>query len=158
MSGAEAPPDSVTTTVDVAVDPETAFRVFTDDIGAWYKDTPYSWNDPSRAVGVRIEPGVGGRWVEVWDAETGEGFTMGRITAWEPGRRLVMGYTSRRIPEPVTEIEVRFDPIPGGTRVVLEHRGFSNLPPARGTEEVAHTRIGEPVLLAWLAEHVGALH
>ncbi|HLM64454.1 MAG TPA: SRPBCC domain-containing protein [Acidimicrobiales bacterium] len=156
-TGHHTAPDAVSTAVEVAVDPATAFRVFTADMGAWYKDTPYSWNDPDRAVGIRIEPGVGGRWIEVWDAATGEGFTMGTITAWEAGRRLVMTYTSRRIPDPVTEIEVRFDPVPGGTRVTLEHRGFRNLPPDTAAEEVAHTRVGEPYLLAWLADHLGRI-
>jgi hypothetical protein len=32
-------------------------------------------------------------------------------------------------PEPLTEIEVRFDPVESGTRVTLEHRGLDRLPP-----------------------------
>jgi hypothetical protein len=34
---------------------------------------------------VRIEPRVGGRFIEVYDVETDEGFEVGRVTAWEPG-------------------------------------------------------------------------
>ena len=43
----------------------------------------------TRAENVRFEPGVGGRLVEVHDAATGEGRTMGDVTVWEPGARLV---------------------------------------------------------------------
>ncbi len=34
---------------------------------------------------MRIEPRVGGRFIEVYDVETDEGFEVGRVTAWEPG-------------------------------------------------------------------------
>jgi uncharacterized protein YndB with AHSA1/START domain len=113
----------------VPVDPGSAFDAFTSEIDAWYVRGPYSWNDPERAVGMRIEPGVGGRWIEVWDAETGEGFDLGTITAWEPGERLVVSFRAFDLPpEPRTEIEVRFEPIAEGTRVTLEHRGLDRLP------------------------------
>ena len=115
----------------MAVDPVTAFRVFTEEIDAWYRGGAYSWNDPKRAVGIRFEPGIGGRWIEVWDRMTGEGFELGRVTAWEPGRRFVVSYRAFDLPpEPRTEIEVTFEPVEGGTRVTLEHRGLDLLPPA----------------------------
>ena len=121
---------TITRRIDVGVDPATAFDVFTREIDAWYKRGPYSWNDPARAVAIRFEPGVGGRWLEVWDEATGEGYEMGRILVWQPGARLVMTYRSVHLPpEPLTEIEVRFEPIPGGTRVTLDHRGWDRLPP-----------------------------
>jgi uncharacterized glyoxalase superfamily protein PhnB/uncharacterized protein YndB with AHSA1/START domain len=119
---------SVTASVDVAVDPATAFEVFTVEVGAWWKPGPTTWNDSTQAVGMRFEPGVGGRWLEVWDEATGEGFEMGRITAWEPPSRLVFAYMDNDLPDPQTEVEVRFDPIAGGTRVTLEHRGWSRIP------------------------------
>ena len=49
--------DSVTTSVEVAVDPATAFEVFTEEIDAWYQRGPHSWKNPDRAVAVRFEPG-----------------------------------------------------------------------------------------------------
>ena len=113
------------------MDPDTAFRVFTEEIGSWYRGGAYSWNDPARAVGIRFEPGVGGRWIEVWDEQTGEGFELGRVTAWEPGRRLTISYRAFDLPpQPRTEIEVTFRSVPGGTKVTLEHRGLDLLPPA----------------------------
>jgi uncharacterized protein YndB with AHSA1/START domain len=121
---------SVRRTVEVAVDPKTAFAVFTERIGDWYVGGRHAWMDPDRAVGIRIEPGVGGRWLELWDADTGAGYEMGVVRAWEPGSRLVLSYRHPRLPpEPLTEIEVRFAPVDGGTRVTLEHRGWDRLPP-----------------------------
>ena len=61
-------PASVVVTIEVGVDPQTAFTIFTEEIGQWWRPGPINWNDNRRAVGVRIEPGVGGRWIEVDDA------------------------------------------------------------------------------------------
>jgi len=119
---------SVVRTVIVDVDPDTAFSVFTDEIGQWYRSSPYSWNDPTRATGIRFEPGVGGRLVEVWQETGDEGFEMGRILAWEPGRRLVFEFRSAFLPPVPTEVEVRFEPVGQGTRVTLEHRHLERLP------------------------------
>lgn len=120
---------TIVRTVEVAVDPATAFEVFTEEIGAWYKGLAHAWNDPERAVGIRFEPGVGGRLLEVWDEATGEGYEMGRILVWEPGERLVLAYRNVTLPpEPLTEVEVRFEPADDGTRVSLVHRGWERLP------------------------------
>jgi hypothetical protein len=119
---------SVVRTVDVRVDPARAFRAFTDEIGEWYGSGPYSWNDPERAVGIRFEPGVGGRLVEIWDVHTGDGYEMGRIVAWEPGRRVAWTFRNVHMQAETTEVDVRFDPIEHGTRVTLEHRGLEVLP------------------------------
>ena len=142
---------SVTATVEVAVDPTTAFEVFTDDIGAWYKRGPYSFKDPTRALGVRFEPRVGGRFLEVHDAATGEGIEWGRVLVWEPGVRLVFSdLLSSAPPAPVTEVEVRFTPVAGGTRVTLEHRGLDRLPSEVADQKRKH---GWITLLGWFDEH-----
>jgi uncharacterized protein YndB with AHSA1/START domain len=153
VHGGPLSPD-VVRTVDVAVDPATAFEVFTAEIDAWYARGPYSWHDPDRAIGIRFEPHVGGRWLEVHDAETGEGVEIGRIRAWEPGRRVLVSFTSSWLPpEPPTEVEIRFEAVPTGTRVTLEHRGIDQLPPdvARAWRSRAWK-----ALMATFAEYVGA--
>jgi uncharacterized protein YndB with AHSA1/START domain len=143
---------AVTRSVEVPVDPGTAFRLFTDDIGAWYRGGAYSWNDPERAVGIRFEPGVGGRLLELYDDEARDVYEMGRVLAWEPGERLVFEFQSVHFPpDPLTEVEVRFQSVAGGTRVTLEHRGLDRLPPAfvervRDRAWVAFMR--------WFAEYV----
>jgi uncharacterized glyoxalase superfamily protein PhnB len=73
---------------------------------------PINFWDSARALGKRIEPGVGGRVLEVYDAATDDVLVLGRITVWEPGARLVY-----RSAVDDTEVDVRFDAIDGGTRV-----------------------------------------
>jgi hypothetical protein len=115
---------SVVRSVEVPLDPETAFRVFTEKIDEWYERGRYSWNDPERAVAIRFERG---RLLEVWD--NGGAFEMGVVTAWEPGVRLAFAYRSVHLPPRLeTEVEVLFEQIADGTRVTLEHRGLEQLP------------------------------
>jgi uncharacterized glyoxalase superfamily protein PhnB len=107
---------SATASVRVDVDPATAFRAFTEEIDRWWVPGPINAWDFGRALTRRIEPGVGGRVLEVYDGDTGDGLEIGRITLWEPGSRLV--YRSS-IDE--TEVEVRFAPAGEGTEVRVVH-------------------------------------
>jgi uncharacterized protein YndB with AHSA1/START domain len=147
---------AVVRTVEVAVDPATAFERFTAEIGEWYQPGPYSWEDPERAVGIRFEPGAGGRWIEMWDEATGEGFEKGRVLVWEPGERLVVAYRTNHLPPDVpTEVEVRFEAVAGGTRVTLEHRGLDRLPP--DVAQLWESRAWV-VFMGWFGEYAGRAH
>jgi uncharacterized glyoxalase superfamily protein PhnB len=101
--------------VEVAADPLTAFTAFTDELDLWWVRGPINAYDSGRLVEMRCEPGVGGRILEVYDAQSGEGLELARITAWEPGTRL----TWKSSLDDVT-IDVRFDPTSTGTIVRLE--------------------------------------
>jgi uncharacterized glyoxalase superfamily protein PhnB len=101
--------------VEVAADPLTAFTAFTEELDLWWVRGPINAYDTGRLIAMRCEPGVGGRILEVYDAESGEGLELARITAWEPGRRLAWKSSL----DDVT-IEVRFDPTAAGTMVRLE--------------------------------------
>jgi hypothetical protein len=115
---------SVVRTIDVPVDPATAFALFTEEIDDWYERGPYSWNAPERAVGICFREG---RLLELH--LDGDAYEMGRLTAWEPGERLAFAYRSVHLPAGLrTEVEVRFEAIGDGTRVTLEHRGLEGLP------------------------------
>jgi hypothetical protein len=131
--------------VVVDVDPTTAFQLFTEEIDSWYRPGPHSFFDPSRALGMRFEPGVGGRLIEVYDKTTGEGRTVGKVTVWEPGRRLVL------VDWYQTEIEVDFRAEGDATRVALEHRGLEQLRPDLAER---HGRLGGRLLLAWFADYM----
>ena len=100
---------SATAEVEVAVEPATAFAVFTDEIDAWWIRGAINFFDAARAVEMRIEPGVDGRVLEVYE---GDALELGRITAWEPGSRL-----SYRSSVDDSEVDVRFEAVEGGTRV-----------------------------------------
>lgn len=147
---------AATARVTVNASPDEAFRIFTEEIGLWWRrDTPY-WNDADRGLSVRIEPGVGGRLIEVYDLETETGYEVGRVTAWEPGRRLALSWTQVGWPEGVTtDLEVTFTPEGEETRVTLQQAGFERLGP--GAEEfLAGYSTGWKEVLSWFAERVNA--
>jgi uncharacterized glyoxalase superfamily protein PhnB len=103
--------------VDVGIDPRRAFAAFTDEIDSWWVRGPINFFDSARAVAMRIEPGVDGRVLEVYDDAEGDVLELGRITVWEPGQRLAY----RSLVDD-TEVEVDFDAIADGTRVRVTQR------------------------------------
>ena len=106
---------SSSSTVEVSADPLTAFTAFTDELDLWWVRGPINAYDSGRLVEMRCEPGVGGRIMEVYDDESGDGLELARITVWEPGRRVAWKSSL----DDVT-IDVRFDPAAAGTIVRLE--------------------------------------
>lgn len=96
--------------IDVEVDPHTAFKVFTEELDAWWGNGPIDAFESWRLVERRIEPGVGGRLVEDYGDEV---LVTGTITIWEPGARLA--WTARN---DVT-IDVEFAAVATGTRVTV---------------------------------------
>jgi uncharacterized glyoxalase superfamily protein PhnB len=103
---------SASAAVRVSVDPLRAFTAFTDEIDSWWVRGPINFFDSARAVAMRVERGVGGRVLEVYDDEKGDALELGRITVWEPGSRLAY----RSLVDD-TEVDVRFDAVDDGTRV-----------------------------------------
>ncbi len=140
-------PDVATAIVEVAVDPPTAFEVFTEEIAAWWR----------ASESVRFEPGVGGRVLALTADSDAEPVEVGRVLVWEPGPRLAFSYRDE------TEVEVRFEASDVGTRVVVEHRGFDRSVRSTLDEDWAALlgrfaeRSRERVLLARLAEFVTAI-
>jgi hypothetical protein len=134
---------SVRVSVDVAVTPEVAFHLFTDEIGEWYRNGVARLPTGRRPGTLRFEGGVGGRLVEERDG--GACLERATITVWVPGERLV--FADKRS----TEVEVRFHETDSGTRVVLEHRGLERLPPDAADSAAKHgwRRLGE-----WFEAHV----
>jgi hypothetical protein len=142
---------SVTSEVVVALDPATAFAVFTDELDLWWVRGPINFSgDAGRVFAMRFEPGAGGRLLQVYDAADGEVVERGRITVWEPAVRL--GWTSS---QDDVETEVRFQPSPGGTRVVVEAR----VPPG-GSDRggTAWVRVVPRWLPRWIARRDRAPH
>ena len=141
---------------EVVVDatPEEAFAIFTDEIGLWWRrDTPY-WNDRERGLSVRLEPYVGGRFLEIYDLDTGTGFEVGRVTAWEPGARVALTWTQANWPDGVfTDIEITFAPAEEGTRVRLEQSGFERLGDD-ATDLLAGYSSGWREVLGWFTQRM----
>ncbi|HET6953438.1 MAG TPA: hypothetical protein VFI47_23880 [Acidimicrobiales bacterium] len=131
------------TTVVVELDPAEAFEVFTTEMAGWYRRGAASLGRPDRDVLLRLEPGVGGRVLGV--AADGGETVLGRVTGWEPGRRLCF------VDNRQTEVEVWFEAHGGSTRVVLEHRGLDRLPDDLAA---ALAQYGWRRLPLWFEEHV----
>jgi quercetin dioxygenase-like cupin family protein len=146
------PADSVTATVEVAVNPAIAFAIFTEEIGQWWRAGPINWYDSRRAIGTRFEPGVGGRWLEVYDDASGDALEIGQVLVWEPGARLVLLYRDGGHELDGTEVEVRFEAIEGGTRVTLEHRGWDRLRADIAAQKREAKRWGWASILGWFSE------
>lgn len=138
--------------VVVPTDPDRAFTLFTRDISLWWQRDGRYWNDPSRAVLIRLEPGLDGRLIEVYDAGTGEGYEVGRVTVWQPGRHLRMTWRQRSWPSDAhTHVDVHFRAADQGTEITLVHAGLETVD-ARG--DACDHEAGWREILGWLSDHV----
>jgi uncharacterized protein YndB with AHSA1/START domain len=125
-----SPTDTAIVTTVVDVDPATAFDVFTNDIGLWWRREPRYRFTPHRPGILCFEPGAGGRLIEVDESTGRESFEVGRVLIWQPGARLVFEFRGDSFgPGDRTEVEVTFAAEGRGTRLTLEHRGWDRLPP-----------------------------
>lgn len=108
--------------------PGRAFRVFTEEVGLWWRPNVLFQTAP-RAPGVMAfdPPGEGGRFVE--RLAGGELHVVGEVTAWEPGVRLAFGWRAATFaPGQTTTVEVRFEAVGQETRVTVEHQGWDSVP------------------------------
>ena len=105
-------PRQISSAVQVPVDPETAFTVFTEELDLWWVRGPINHHAAGRMTALRCEPGVGGRLLEVYDEAAGDALELARITAWEPGKRLAWRSS---VDDVVTEIT--FEAAAEGTSV-----------------------------------------
>ena len=138
-------PASVRVTVYLDVDQHDAFDVFTSEIDSWYKRDRHTLYDASKTKAIRFEPYAGGRFMDVWDLDTGEGREIGRVEVWEPSERIMF------VDARGTEVEVTFAPVGEQTRVTLVHRGLERLVEA---EAEKHARYGWRLLMPWFDDFI----
>lgn len=111
----------------VPADPTRAFEAFTQEIASWWQPDRLFQITPHGDGALAFEPGVGGRLLT--RLQTGETFEIGRISAWEPGKRLAFAWRQASFsPEQATEVEVLFEPVGEETRVSIEHRAWDTIP------------------------------
>ena len=133
--------------VRVPTDPLHAFEVFTRDIAAWWQPSDLFRVGATGDGRIAFEPGTGGRLFTTFS--DGSTFEIGRISVWEPGRRLVFAWRQASFaPEQSTEVEVRFEAVGAETRVSLEHRAWDTIP----QRHVARHGFPEPVTLQRAAD------
>jgi uncharacterized glyoxalase superfamily protein PhnB len=144
----KAPRTSAESAVEVEVPPELAFAVFTEELDLWWVRGPINFFDASRLAEYRMEPGVGGRVLEVYDDAAGDVLEIGRITMWDPGVRLVFRSTLQD-----TETDVTFAPTAAGTQVTVRQYLVAGGDPAKAG-------FGWPAMLrtfrAWCRRRAGA--
>jgi hypothetical protein len=120
----------VVVSLRVPCSPIQAFDIFTQEIGAWWADTPTFRFTPRSPGQLAFEPPAGGapgRLVE--RLPNGKVFEVGPVRDWRPGERLVVGWRQATFaPDHATEVEVRFEPVGDETRVTVEHRGWDSVP------------------------------
>jgi uncharacterized protein YndB with AHSA1/START domain len=114
--------------VIVGCAPETAFRVFTREIGRWWPLKRGFSMDRERANEIFLDDHVGGRFYERF--VDGTECEIGRVVSCDPPHLIMFTFKSPAW-EAATEVEVRFAAEAGGTRVDLEHRGFEISPRMR---------------------------
>jgi uncharacterized protein YndB with AHSA1/START domain len=148
--------EPVRCSIGVAAPPDEAFRRFVRDIGRWWP-LPYTFSE-DRFETAEIEQRAGGRWFErnLEGAET----SWGEVRVFEPAHRLVLafGVSPQRQPVPPdkqSEVEIRFEPASGGTRVEVEHREFERH--GAGADQLRQgmaSRQGWPLILASFAREL----
>jgi uncharacterized protein YndB with AHSA1/START domain len=132
---------SITASLVVELSPDDAFaHLVSELVGTLSR---------SGVAAMRLDPGPGGGIVELRGDDGGEQVEVARVSEWVPGERIVLGWhaadwgRSRR-----TEVELRFEPEGGGTRVTFEHRGWAEQILALGGNGDA----GGADLVGWFAD------
>jgi SAM-dependent methyltransferase len=125
--------------IDLSLDPSAAFETIVMELST-----------SLARQGLRFEGGPGGHIVQ-------GGFEVGRILSWEPGKRVLLEWRQASWePAELTELEFRFDPFDGGTRLTIEHRRWGGL--IGGSDEIAGWFVSEaaaPLLRATSPEALG---
>ena len=127
MSVVELAP--VVKTVDVRRSARDAFRLFTEEITAWWPlatHTRAKTADGQRTASVTIEPRVGGRVYET--LADGAELDWGEVTNFTPGELFSMSWTMGRPAPRHTDVSVRFEPLSDGAcRVTLTHENWERM-------------------------------
>jgi uncharacterized protein YndB with AHSA1/START domain len=121
--------DRARVSVSVAVPPQRAFEVFTADIDRWWRRGMKFRQSGSASSLLCIEPKVGGRLFESFDADGAQHVVeVGRVRVWEPPRNLTFTWRNANFaPHEHTQVDVQFEPTSSGTLVTVTHSGLSAL-------------------------------
>jgi uncharacterized protein YndB with AHSA1/START domain len=118
----------------VPAGPARTFDAFTREIASWWRPSGLfeigrkaDGSGPRGDGMLAFEPGAGGRLYTKF--ADGQEFEIGRVSVWEPGRRLVFNWRQASFPpEQSTEVEVLFEAVGDQTRVSVEHRAWDTIP------------------------------
>jgi hypothetical protein len=119
--------DGFTVSIVVAVDVQRAFQAFTEETDLWWLRGPkHRFRAPYHDGYLHFDKGVGGRLVEHYP--DGSSFTIGQVLDWRPGELVHLSWRLPSFaPDERTEVVVSFAAATDGTRVSVEHRGWTAL-------------------------------
>lgn len=120
-------PAPVIKTIEVPCAPKTAFRIFTEDLSRWWPKDKHSVSAMSGAPAreVTLEPRLGGAIYEV--AADGTRHHWGSVRVYDPVTAFGLLWHIGRPEAEATRVDVAFEAIATGTRVVLTHSGWEVL-------------------------------
>ena len=109
--------------VQVSWSPPAAFRRFTEEFADWWPWRTHSIGG-ERVARVVFETRAGGRIFE--EHEDGRRFQWGTVLEWDPPHRVKFTFHPAREPSSAQDVEVRFLPEGGGTRLELTATKWEN--------------------------------
>lgn len=117
--------EPVTKVVDVPLDTEKAFELFTAGMESWWPFESHSVYQADK-VSFEFEGRAGGRLIET--GPEGEQSVWGTVDTFDPPHRISFSWHPGRDATNATQVEVQFEPVSGnGTRVTLIHSGWEEL-------------------------------
>ena len=126
----------ITRSVLVSWAPVAAFRRFTAEFATWWPRATHSIGGP-RVRRIDFECRAGGLIVE--ELLDGRRFQWGRVTAWDPPRRVGFIWHPSRDESSAQDVTVRFIPEARGTRVELVSTGWERLGAKAGRERKGYS-------------------
>lgn len=151
--------DRARVSVAVCVSPARAFEMFTAEIDQWWRRGMKFRHSASPSSLLCIEPKVGGRLFESFDADgTRHVIEVGRVLVFEPPRGLKFTWRNANFAaDERTEVEIEFEPNESGTLVTVTHSGLSSLradhPARHGLQGAEYCRM----IGLWWGEQMSSL-
>jgi uncharacterized protein YndB with AHSA1/START domain len=111
-------------TLVVPLTQEAAFRRWTAEVGSWWPYRTHSVGE-GKVRTVVFEGRVGGQLYEEW--HDGTRHVWGTVLEWQPPGLVRYTWHPGMDPSTAQQLELRFEPEGGGTRVTLIHSGWEKL-------------------------------
>ena len=121
--------DPIHKIVEVPLNPDEAFALFTDGIDSWWPGATHSVSakDGNTPRNIQIEPHKGGKIIET--KQDGASCIWGEVIAFDPGAYLSFTWHPGKSEAEATVVSVSFKTTKDGTQVDLTHGGFDILGP-----------------------------
>ncbi len=145
--------DPIVKNLEIPLPPDRVFRLFTEDLAAWWPVETHSLSADQGSVpqSVTVEGRVDGKVSELLhDGSTGH---WGTITKWQPGEVFEMSWHVGRPATEATRLHVAFTPTAQGTQVTLTHDGWENRGAAAAEAREGYNSGWDMVLVRRFADH-----